>query len=221
MSLVNKLPSLFLTFGREPEARKSQGEVSWPACRQVKRPVTEHYSLLVQMGPNVFFTKVIMSGSKMNQTVFPTVWKASSLSKTWWGSQWTSATPSGQNYTPEATTICSFSLAPRKTTSESSSCVGITEQVHIHKEWVKQHSTKQARGHQNCQKNIWVSHEFAWLFLILFLELVWNNTSELAIIWISSRRSAQDNLVWCLNWPHSNMKSYFHKKLLSAGTIAP
>lgn len=37
----------------------------------------------------------------MNQAVFPTVWKASSLSKTWWGSQWTSATPSGRNYTPE------------------------------------------------------------------------------------------------------------------------
>lgn len=47
----------------------------------------------------------------MNQAVFPTVWKASSLSKTWWGSQWTSATPSGQNYTPETNdhTLIQFS----------------------------------------------------------------------------------------------------------------
>lgn len=66
-------------------------------------------ALSTTAGPNTWvqassLPKSFMSGSKMNQAVFPTLREASSQSEMWWGSQWTSATLSGQNYTPQTNT---------------------------------------------------------------------------------------------------------------------
>lgn len=138
----------------------------------------------------------------MNQAVFPTVWKASSLSKTWWGSQWTSATPSEQNYTPETN---HHTLIQFRAKEHNLWVVGPVWRSQSRYTFTKNESNNAALNRPEAIKI--VNKIFRYFMNLHWWTAMKHSKWACHHMDFFSRHSAQDNLVWYLDCSHSNMKS--------------
>lgn len=157
-------------------------------------PGAEHYSWRVQMGPTLFFTKVIYVKQLNESSCFPHCMKSLQPIKDMLGFAVDNATPQGQ----KAHALIQFS-AKEHSPGVLVPCKNHRAGTRSH-QWVKQNNMKQARGR----------HVFTWMFEIFFLKQVRDITGELAISWIYTRRSAQDGLVWCMDCTEEIAFSGYH-----------
>lgn len=132
----------------------------------------------------------------MNQAVFPTVWKASSLSKTWWGQ---ALHRQGKTIHQRQTTVHSFSLAPRNTTC------GPVWRSQSRYTFTKNESNNAALNRPEAIKI--GNRIFRYFMNLLWWTAMKHSKWACHHVDFFSRHSAQDNLVWYLDCSRSNMKS--------------